>query len=121
MQRISLANDLITQCYALADVDTCQLLAAVTAPSACDDIDYERLEILGDSVLKATIAMHVFCINPQATAGTLSIEKNYLVSNQVLANAAKKTNIIRFVYTEPLPIRFWNPPGSTSTIFFLLC
>lgn len=37
---------------------------ALTAPSACRDYDYERLEFYGDSIIGFLVILELFLLNP---------------------------------------------------------
>jgi len=53
----------------------------------------ERLEFLGDSLLNAVIAEHLFNQNPDFDEGHLSKARSRLVNNNSLCSIAKKLNI----------------------------
>lgn len=54
---------------------------------------YERLEFLGDAVLKLTISDVLFNIYPEAQEGELSKIRSIIVSDNTLANIAKKNGL----------------------------
>lgn len=54
----------------------------------CADLSYERLEFLGDAVLKVIYSMAAFVMNPHDSEGFLSDERDIEVSNQKLADLA---------------------------------
>lgn len=65
------------------------VLAAITASMAGDShdgtgLDYERMETLGDSVLKFICCIYLYCRYPHFFEGQLSLSKHYLVSNHNL-------------------------------------
>lgn len=57
------------------------------------DLSYERLEFLGDAVLKVIYSMAAFVMNPNDSEGLLSDERDVEVSNQRLADRALEMNI----------------------------
>lgn len=57
------------------------------------DLSYERLEFLGDAVLKVIFSMAAFVMNPDDDEGLLSDERDIEVSNQKLADRALEMNI----------------------------
>lgn len=65
------------------------VLAAITATMAGDShdgvgMDYERMETLGDSVLKFISSTYLYFRYPEFFEGQLSLSKHYLVSNHNL-------------------------------------
>lgn len=77
--------------YKLGELPPPHLIAtmeeALTLPSASDSFNYERLETLGDTVLKFLISTSVFITMPNATEGAMSDAKIRLISNKFLAKA----------------------------------
>lgn len=59
----------------------------------CADFSYERLEFLGDAVLKVIYSMAAFVMNPNDSEGILSDERDVEVSNQRLADLALEMQI----------------------------
>eukprot|EP00177_Eucheuma_denticulatum_P000175 GFKZ01000308.1.p1 GENE.GFKZ01000308.1~~GFKZ01000308.1.p1 ORF type:complete len:1667 (+),score=210.82 GFKZ01000308.1:718-5718(+) len=57
------------------------------------DLSYERLEFLGDAVLKVVYSMSSFVMNPNDSEGLLSDERDVEVSNQKLADLAVEMKI----------------------------
>lgn len=54
---------------------------------------YERLEFLGDAVLKLTISDVLFKLHPEATEGELSKIRSIIVSDNTLAQIAKSNGL----------------------------
>ncbi|KAF4121966.1 ERCC4-related helicase [Geosmithia morbida] len=82
---------------------------AISAPSACEPVNYEQLEYLGDSILK-----YCTCIMGTATylhwpESYLSIFKSQVVSNARLARACVETGLSRYVITKPFTGNKWRP------------
>ena len=46
---------------------------ALTAPSACRDYDYERLEFYGDSIIGFLVILELFLLNRDNTEGDLDL------------------------------------------------
>lgn len=57
------------------------------------DFSYERLEFLGDAVLKVVYSMSAFVMNPNDSEGLLSDDRDVEVSNQKLADLALEMKI----------------------------
>ena len=89
--------------------DTEQVLHAICAPAAGESFNYERLEHLGDCVLKMLSSIHLMAAHPQKPEAQLSMLKSRLVSNQNLARAAVAKGLDRFIIVENPPMDKWRP------------
>ena len=58
---------------------------------------YERLEFLGDAVLKLTISDVLFKLHPEATEGELSKIRSIIVSDNTLAQIAKANGLQKLI------------------------
>lgn len=103
------------------------VLAAITATMAGDShdgagLDYERMETLGDSVLKFISSTYLYCRYPEFFEGQLSLSKHYLVSNHNLwfrgltgLQLGDYIRAVPFAFTAiplpgtGLPARSWTP------------
>lgn len=63
--------------------------------------DYERLEFLGDAVLKLIISDYLFNIFEKYDEGKLSKIRSVIVSDQILASFARKINLHRYLNIGP--------------------
>ena len=70
------------------------LLQALTPRAANDSINLERLESLGDSLLKLVTSLHLFTSRPTAHEEKLSIARVRRISNLNLRILAEKKDII---------------------------
>lgn len=70
--------------------DVTLLNQALTHASYDNDLNYERLEFLGDAVLGMVIVERIYSDFPQAPEGPLARLKAYLGSSVVLSQVAKK-------------------------------
>jgi ribonuclease III len=61
----------------------------------------ERLEFLGDSVLDFVVAEHFYHLFPQMVEGELTKLRSVICSGSVLARAAAKIELGRFVFLSP--------------------
>ena len=57
------------------------VISALTAPGANGSDNFQRLEYLGDTLLKFHSTVNVFCNNPQMPESQLTFLENELVSN----------------------------------------
>jgi dsRNA-specific ribonuclease len=85
------------------------VLVAISASEAREPIDYQRYEFLGDSLLKFIVSIHLTATNPLWHEGLLSIEKDKIVSNDRLAQAARREGLDQYILTKPFTGRKWKP------------
>ena len=82
---------------------------AIRAPVARDTTNYQRLEFLGDSVLKFLTAFTLMTQHKNWHEGYLSHAKDHVVSNARLAKAAKHIKLDRSIITRPFTGYRWRP------------
>jgi endoribonuclease Dicer len=90
-----------------------QLHAAVSAPSACTESDYERLELLGDSYLKYLSSIYLFVTNPAQHEGALHSARLRIISNKALFLNAGSVGLASYIQARPFVARQWSPPNFT--------
>lgn len=61
-----------------------QILEAITTLRCCEDFSSERLELLGDSVLKYALSCHLYLKYPEKHEGQLSSRRSHVVCNAML-------------------------------------
>ncbi|QRV86430.1 endoribonuclease Dicer [Ceratobasidium sp. AG-Ba] len=92
------------------------LLTALTLPAVQAGFDYQRLETLGDSVLKVSTCAHLFLKHPNHHEGQLTAIKDSIVSNANLMVIGKNGPLSKLLITEKmLTRRTWRPPTSSTT------
>jgi len=72
--------------------------------------DFERLEILGDSVLKLLASIDVFLRNPTTGEGKLSSKRQDIICNATLYKVATSLEIYRYSRLTPFFAKLWCPP-----------
>lgn len=87
------------------------VLEAITAQSALDICNYERLEILGDSVLKYLTSVYLFSIFPDDPEGTLTAKRTEIISNNRLFKLALKLKIYQYAQIKSFNTKNWVAPG----------
>ena len=93
-------------------VDSDLFEEAMTTPSGNPITNYERLENLGDALLKYTVSMHLFLKYPKLHEGQLSVMRMQMVNNKILCEHAVSKHVFHYlVHAPPLP-KSWAPPGS---------
>ncbi|MDN3675314.1 ribonuclease III domain-containing protein [Flavobacterium branchiarum] len=63
-------------------------------------INYERLEFLGDAMLSAVIAAHLFDKAPAGDEGYLTKMRSKIVSREHLNDLGKDLNLVRFIESK---------------------
>jgi endoribonuclease Dicer len=89
------------------------LHAAISAPSACAELDYERLELLGDAYLKYLSSIYLFVTNPAQHEGALHSARLRIISNKALFVNAESVGLAPYIQAKPIAPRQWTPPNFT--------
>lgn len=82
---------------------------AISASSAREPTNYQRLEFLGDSVLKLSASLTLMASHLKYYEDILSRKKDHIVSNGSLARAALRTGLDKFILTESFTGAKWRP------------
>ncbi|POR32920.1 Dicer-like protein 2 [Tolypocladium paradoxum] len=82
---------------------------AMSARSASEPLDYERLEFLGDSILKYCASAQAAAEHPEWPEGYLSFFRDRLVANSRLCRAALDSGLAKFILTRPFTGQKWRP------------
>ncbi|KAF5857981.1 Dicer-like protein 2 [Aspergillus alliaceus] len=113
----SLRETLLRPSYPM-DLET--IADAITCPSSQWPSNYQRLEYLGDSILKFAVCIQLYHEYPLWHEGYLSQVKNSIGSNGSLTQAALSARLDSFLLYAPLATRRWVVPksrvGDFSTI-----
>jgi endoribonuclease Dicer len=94
-------------------INETQLHAAISAPSACAEFDYERLELLGDAYLKYLSSIYLFVTNPSQHEGALHSARLRIISNRALFLNAENVGLAPYIQAKPLVPKQWCPPNFT--------
>ncbi len=84
---------------------------AVTSTSVDLAWNYERLELLGDSVLKFSSTLRIFTEHPHYNEGKMHDKRASIVSNEALREKARMHELEKFLCFEPQYVNAWKPPG----------
>ncbi|KAK5215663.1 Dicer-like protein 2 [Exophiala xenobiotica] len=90
-------------------VDMSLLLEALSAPCAGEPVNYQRLEFIGDSVLKFLVSLQLFLTRPGWHEGYLTLVRKSWVCNKTLAHAACQCGLGAYVITAAFSPRRWKP------------
>ncbi|KAL6308377.1 P-loop containing nucleoside triphosphate hydrolase protein [Sparassis latifolia] len=100
---------------AVARVPLDLLVEATTAPVSQEATNYQRLETLGDTVLKFIASMQVFADHPLWHQGYLSRRKDHVISNQSLAQAAISKGLYKWIIRDRFAPKTWKPRYSNDS------
>ena len=89
--------------------DRALVSTAISASSADEDTDYQRLEFFGDSMLKYMTSLSLVAGRLHWHEGILSHQKDHIVANSSLALAALKTGLDQYILSKAFTGRKWRP------------
>ena len=90
--------------------DAMHIVASLTAPSADAELNFERHEFLGDTVLKMVVSAQTFTDHVSWPAGWLSQYRDHIISNASLANAALRLHLDQYILTAAPKTNNWVLP-----------
>lgn len=91
------------------------ILTALCTSSSRELHDYQRLEFLGDSVLKLLVSVNLLDEHPSWHEGVLSMRKAKIISNSTLAKAAQEKGLARWIISEVFTGAKWSPRYTNSS------
>lgn len=83
------------------------MIEALTLPCAMEKFNNQRLETMGDSVLKLSVVVYTFNHFPTKHEGQLTALKMNSISNRLLLARARQAHLERFLSCEPRNLRIW--------------
>ncbi|KAJ4343390.1 Dicer-like protein 2 [Ascochyta clinopodiicola] len=92
------------------------VITALTASSTDEDDNYQRLEFLGDCILKFVSSLHVMAENLTWPEHYLTGKKGKIVSNGFLARATLAAGLDRFVITKRFTGTKWAPQYAADAL-----
>ncbi|KAG0238750.1 Dicer-like protein 1 [Actinomortierella wolfii] len=98
----------------LTEIPVETMLTALTTPSANMAMQYERLELLGDSFLKFSCTIRLYIVNPAKDEGQLHASRIQIVSNHALLQHALQLEIHNHVASIPFHRKAWRPVGFSA-------
>ncbi|KAI1863979.1 uncharacterized protein JN550_009258 [Neoarthrinium moseri] len=93
----------------LAFNDLRLLVTAISASSAREADDYQRLEFLGDVLLKLLSTISVAVNRPHFPEGYLSKMRVRMLSNSRLCKSSRDFGLARFIHTKEFTGHKWRP------------
>ncbi|KAJ3462019.1 hypothetical protein MRS44_010572 [Fusarium solani] len=104
-----IASELSTTLLQPVGVNDLQLvLEAISSRSAHEPVDYERLEFLGDSILKYCTVVQAYAEHPLWPEGLLVHFKDRLVSNKRLHRACLESGLSKFILSKAFTGRSYS-------------
>ena len=85
------------ECKELQTISTPLLTVAITAPASGERLNYQRMETLGDTVLKLMAGLQIMAEYPLWHEGYLTKKKDHAVSNVRLAKENLKRGLYRWI------------------------
>ncbi|THG98355.1 hypothetical protein EW026_g3818 [Hermanssonia centrifuga] len=98
----------------LRDIPFSLLRTALTAPVSQEPTNYQRLETLGDTVLKYIVSVQLFSQYPLWHEGYLSKRKDHAVNNNCLAKEAIRLGLEKWIIRDQFAPRKWRPLYSSD-------
>jgi dsRNA-specific ribonuclease len=108
--QVYMVGDILSK-KVLADVKFSNLrlvVTAISASSAMEESNYQRLEFLGDSLLKICTSLQLLAEYPLWHEGYLTARRDQIISNSRLARAALQVGLDKFIITETFTGRKWR-------------
>lgn len=107
---IALALEAFTKDSDHTDADTAQEVLNVRYVSGMGP-NYERLELLGDTLLKMATTIAVYIQNANDDESESHIKRMLMLCNRNLANVAKSLSLYEYIRTRAFSRRTWYPQG----------
>lgn len=111
-----LAEHLCSNLLSSVRISDLKLLVTATSASAAQEAtNYQRLEFLGDSILKSSTSLNLTAEHLNWHEGILSSKKDHIVSNASLCSSALKVGLDKYIRTIPFTGQKWRPPYNISS------
>ena len=115
LDNFMIAKQLAHDCF--DDIITPEMtLIALSAPVAhglAPEKNYQRLEFLGDTLLKLITSVYLLQVTPETPADweKLHMDRQVMVSNRTLHNKALQAGLPQFIRTSRTKAKDWSPAG----------
>ncbi|ONM35331.1 dicer-like 104 [Zea mays] len=115
LESLMLASQLRSEiAYRDSDISSFVILEAMTTLRCCEDFSMERLELLGDSVLKYAVSAHLFMTFLNKHEGQLSSRRQETICNATLYRLGIERRIQGYIRDAAFDPRRWLAPGQLS-------
>ncbi|KAK9273818.1 hypothetical protein L1049_018629 [Liquidambar formosana] len=95
-------------------ISSALILEALTTLRCCESFSMERLELLGDSVLKYSVSCHLFLKYPKKHEGQLSARRSWAVCNATLHKLGMDRKLQVYIRDGAFDPRRWVAPGQRT-------
>lgn len=115
MSSLMLATQLrqeIQECSNCPFIPATLIMQAVTTMRCLESFSLERMELLGDSVLKYAVSSHLFLKYDKKHEGQLTARRSWAICNASLHRVATQRNLPGYIRDEPFDPRRWVAPGT---------
>ena len=89
--------------------DLSLVITAISTTASQESTNYQRLEFLGDSILKTMVSLTLLAAHVNWHEGVLSHQKDHIVSNANLARASIDRGLDKYILTKPFTGHKWRP------------
>ncbi|KAI3913389.1 hypothetical protein MKW98_003868 [Papaver atlanticum] len=117
LESLMLANQLREEISCPSDsphISSALVLEAITTLRCCEKFSLERLELLGDSILKYAVTCYLFLKYPGKHEGQLSSQRSHAVCNLTLHKCGTNRKIQGYIRDSAFDPRRWVAPGQRS-------
>lgn len=97
-----------------SQISSSLILEAITTLRCSESFSMERLELLGDSVLKYAVSCHLFLKYPKKHEGQLSARRSWVVCNSTLHKLGTDRSLQGYIRDGAFDPRRWVAPGQRS-------
>ncbi|KAH9482151.1 Dicer-like protein 2 [Psilocybe cubensis] len=98
----------------LSSISLSLLTTAITAPSSGEKFNYQRMETLGDTVVKFMVGVQLMAEYPLWHEGYLTRKKDHSVSNVRLAKEDIARGVFRWIIRDIMLGKKWKPKYFTT-------
>ncbi len=95
-----------------------QLLVRAFTHRSISELNYERLELLGDAIIRLVITHYLYSQYDQANEGSLSREIQTIISKDTLADISLRLGLVNYVEAKNIRLNDDNLRVSISTDLF---
>ena len=89
--------------------DISLVITAISTTASQESTNYQRLEFLGDSILKTMVSLTLLAAHVNWHEGVLSHQKDHIVSNANLARASIARGLDKYILTKRFTGHKWRP------------
>ncbi|XP_059458543.1 endoribonuclease Dicer homolog 3 [Corylus avellana] len=117
LESLMLASQLrkeIDCCSSNFHISSTLILEALTSLRCCENFSMERLELLGDSILKYAVSCHLFLKYPEKHEGQLTARRSWAVCNATLHKLGIDHKLQGYIRDSAFDPRRWVAPGQHS-------